>query len=142
MDYTKYEEEIKTLNNEEQEKALALAIHLELDPVTEDETEDLDTFLSQLVSTEYDPNLFEVNKQEYRVLTDEEADEAWEESLDSYIDECILPGLPKQFQQYFDTKKWKSDAKMDGRGHSLNYYDGEEYDEEVNGTTYYIYRTN
>src|SRR6185312_11257160 len=30
---------------------------------------------------------------DYRVLTDEEADEAWEESLDSYIEECITPEL-------------------------------------------------
>ena len=29
----------------------------------------------------------------------------------------------------------------DGRGHFLNSYDGEEYEEEVNGTTYYIYQS-
>lgn len=30
----------------------------------------------------------------------------------------------------------------DGRGHFISYYDGRENEEEVNGVTYYIYRTN
>lgn len=30
----------------------------------------------------------------------------------------------------------------DGRGHCISMYDGREYEEEVNGKTYYIYRTN
>lgn len=30
----------------------------------------------------------------------------------------------------------------DGRGHFISFYDGEENEEEVNGTDYYIYRTN
>lgn len=31
---------------------------------------------------------------------------------------------------------------MDGRGHIISSYDGTEYDETVEGTTYYIYRVN
>lgn len=30
----------------------------------------------------------------------------------------------------------------DGRGHFISFYDGEEWEQEVNGTTYFIYRTN
>lgn len=139
MNYSKQLEEVKTLNNPKQEKAMALAMHLKLEP---EEGQTLDDFLSQLTSTDYDQNRFEIGEQEYLVLTDSEADEAWEESLDNYIDECILPELAEPYRQYFDSEGWKEDASMDGRGHSLNHYDGSEYDQTVNGTDYYIYRTN
>lgn len=85
---------------------------------------------------------FEVNNEEYMVLTDEEADEAWEESLDSYLEECIYPELPEFTIRYFDDEAWRRDAKYDGRGHSLNHYDGSEEEETVDGETYYIYRIN
>jgi hypothetical protein len=82
---------------------------------------------------------------EYLVLTDDEADEMWDEQLDNYIDECILAELPKGVaRNYFDRAAWKRDARHDGRGHSLSSYDGNEdkiYDEE-DEETYYIYRTN
>jgi hypothetical protein len=32
---------------------------------------------------------------DYMVLTDDEADEKWEESLDNYIEECIQPEIDK-----------------------------------------------
>jgi len=87
---------------------------------------------------------------DYLVLTDEEADEKWEESLDSYIEECITPEIDKlsegagnlQYYITFDEGKWKRDARMDGRGHSLASYDGNENEETVNGQTFYIYRLN
>lgn len=88
--------------------------------------------------------------EDYRVLTDEEADEAWEESLDSYIEECIEPEIEKitegqgnlGYYITFNEEMWKRDAKMDGRGHSLSSYDGHEIEETVEGTTFYIYRIN
>ena len=40
---------------------------------------------------------------EYLVLTDDEADEMWDEQLDSYLDECVLPELPEMARNYFDT---------------------------------------
>jgi len=86
---------------------------------------------------------------DYLVLTDSEADDKWEESLDSYIEECITPELDKldtlgNLSAYikFDEEMWKRDARMDGRGHSLASYDGEENEETVNGETFYIYRIN
>ena len=88
--------------------------------------------------------------EDYRVLTDEEADEAWEESLNSYIEECITPEIDKisegagnlSYYITFDEEAWKRDARMDGRGHSLSSYDGHENEETVNGITFYIYRIN
>lgn len=79
---------------------------------------------------------------EYRILTEDEADEAWEESLDNYIEECILPEIPKTYHFYFDEKAWKRDARMDGRGHALNSYDGTEYEIKFNDAYYFIYREN
>jgi hypothetical protein len=85
---------------------------------------------------------FEHSDREYTVMTDSEADKAWDESLDSYLDECVLPDLPETARMYFDDDKWKRDAKMDGRGHSLNHYDGGEEEANINDVDYYIYRRN
>jgi hypothetical protein len=79
---------------------------------------------------------------DWLVYTDSEADDAWEESLDQYVEECILPELPASMRYYFDTEKWKDDARMDGRGHCLSGYNGHEEEQQVNGTTYYLYRQN
>jgi len=49
---------------------------------------------------------------------------------------------PRTDACYFDDEKWKRDARIDGRAHSLSRYDGNEDDQEINGVTYYIYRTN
>jgi len=78
----------------------------------------------------------------YAVMTDSEADQAWDESLDSYLDDCVLPDLPETARMYFDDEKWKRDARMDGRGHSLNHYDGGEEEANINDVDYYIYRRN
>jgi len=77
---------------------------------------------------------------DWLVYTDSEADDAWEESLDQYIEECVLPDLPANMRYYFDTEKWKNDARMDGRGHSLSGHDGVERSQTVNGTEYYLYK--
>lgn len=88
---------------------------------------------------EYDENNY---NNDYLVLTDDEANEKWEEALDSYLEECVYPELPSNMQNYFDDEAWKRDARYDGRGHSLSMYDGHENEETVNDTTYYIYRQN
>lgn len=87
-------------------------------------------------------NVYEYGNEEYEVLTDSEADSRWDEELDLYIDECILPELPDFASQYFDKRAWKNDAMMDGRGHAISRYDGEENEQTVDGTTFYIYRQN
>jgi len=94
----------------------------------------------------YDDTLLTVGNEEYRVLTDDEADEVWEEALDNYLEECVYPDLPENMVRYFDNEAWKRDARFDGRGHALSYYDGEELEETVNyrgdEDTFYIYRVN
>lgn len=95
----------------------------------------------------YDDNHFEHLEEEYLICTDDEADDLWEEDLDNYLEECIYPELSGNLANYFDEEAWKSDARFDGRGHSLSGYDGNENEETVtdkngNKETFYIYRVN
>jgi len=114
------------------EKIVALALHLQIDF---EEAQSIEV-------SSYDDCLLEYGRKEYLVYTDSEADDKWNDELENYIEECILHELPEAYRRYFDNEAWKSDAKQDGRGHSLGRYDGEENKENVLGTTYYIYRKN
>jgi hypothetical protein len=128
-DLTNYEE-LEEFDPEEvecPEKIRALADHLGINPALVEELSD---------------NRFEAQGSEYLVVNDYEADELWEEDIENFIDDCILPELPEQYQSYFDYEKFKRDAKMDGRGHSLAKYDGmerENRDPETN-ELYFIYK--
>jgi len=90
----------------------------------------------------YDRYEAQAHGRTYLVVDDAEADDLWDDYLESYIDDCLE--IPKQMKNYFDRDAWKSDARMDGRGHSLSGYDGEEHDVTVEyegeSLTYYIYR--
>jgi len=78
---------------------------------------------------------------DYLVGNDEEMDEEWDEYLENYIDDCLLCEIKDEtLKNYFDRDAWKSDAKHDGRGHSLNGYDGGEDSRTVDGEEIYIYR--
>jgi hypothetical protein len=72
----------------------------------------------------------------YAVLDDSEADVAWDAALESYLDDCV----EGSDGPYFDRKAWKRDARHDGRGHCLSSYDGNEYEIQVDGAWFYIYR--
>ena len=102
------------------EKQIALALHLECSP---DE-------LSEESYDHYGMIIYSLGSQEYSVGTDEEADSAWDQELDNYIEECIEPEVEKvavgNLSAYikFDSEMWKRDARMDGRGHALSCYDG------------------
>ena len=87
----------------------------------------------------YGLTVYTVDGKEYAVGNDSECDDAWNQSLDSYLEECIYPELKGNLANYFDDEKWKRDAKFDGRGHSLSSYDGEEI--ELGGD-FYAFRTN
>jgi hypothetical protein len=87
--------------------------------------------------------IFEHGRAEYAVGTDSEADDAWDAFLESYIDECLIPEIKDEtLKQYFDTEAWKRDARMDGRGHSLSSYDGNEDEISADDETFYLYRIN
>ena len=95
----------------------------------------------------YDENVLSCGSMEYLVVTDDETDKLWDDALESYIDECILPEMPEHLRNYFDDESWKRDARYDGRGHCLATYDGDENEEDVididgDKVTLYIYRTN
>ena len=108
-------------NPDYDEKTPALAEFLECDP-------------DEITKTTWDA--FNYGSAEYQVLTDDEADVLWDEYLDSYIDDCLE--IPESIEPYFDRDAWKSDAQMDGRGHSLSSYDGCENE----SGEFFIYRTN
>ena len=99
--------------------------------------------VSEISETQQDVFECESEPGEYLILTDDEANTAWDEELDYYIDDCILPELPEAYRSYFDSESWKRDAKIsDGRGHALSSYDAKEYEEKADGVWYYIYRVN
>jgi len=79
------------------------------------------------------------SSEEYLVLTELEAEEAWAESLESYIDE-LLTLAPEFIRSYVDTDKLEYDLRFDGRGPYLATYDGEEYESYVDGELFLIYR--
>jgi hypothetical protein len=92
----------------------------------------------------YGLEIYSLGSKEFAIGDDAEADAAWDASLESYIEQCIEPELDfdklGSLGNYvkFDREMWLRDAKMDGRGHSLSPYDGEET--EHGG--FYIYRIN
>ena len=134
--------QVKTVDKTEQEKIEALAKHL-------------DCSIDEAV----------VSMDDYLVYTDDEADEA----VHDYIKESVcffrsdfiaahaevdeevikklqelhensnnaIKSLIKDFDHFVDDA-----ICADGRGHFLSSYDGEENEINVNGNTYYIYRTN
>lgn len=126
---------MNTDNTDNEEKKLALAKHLECEP---DE-------LTEESSDHYGMAIYSLGSQEYSVGTDDEADSAWDQELDNYIEECIEPELEKvavgNLAAYikFDSEMWKRDARHDGRGHTLSRYDGEEI--ELDGNLF-AYRLN
>lgn len=116
------------------EPARALALGKELDLTLEECIND--------ITEGSDGETYEHGREEYRVLTDSEADQANDECIENYIDDCILPELPDFAKNYFDNEAFRRDALVDGRGHNLAGYDGHENYQTVDSETYYIYRTN
>ena len=74
----------------------------------------------------------------FKVLTDDEATKAFEDSVESSVDDTIAE-LPDHLQRYFDREEYIYD-NFDDRGAQLSTYDGREHEVSINGTTYYIYK--
>lgn len=113
------------LSDDELDRMTALARHLNVN-------------ISEIEGVTYDDTVFEAEGRTYLVVTDVEADDLWDKDLDNYIDDCLE--IPAQIEPYFDRDAWKRDAKMDGRGHSLGRYDGNEHFAKGVDETYFIYR--
>ena len=77
-------------------------------------------------------------ERDYKVFTDDEAQKEFNEKVELSVD-CVMSEIPEHLRQYFDEDSYISDNYND-RGTELSYYDGCEYTESVNGTTYYIYK--
>jgi len=76
----------------------------------------------------------------YLVLTNDEANQKWEESLNDYIIEVMMPDPAAPIPAYFNAETWKRDARAEGRGAFIARYDGVEHGEDVSSTEFYIYR--
>jgi tetratricopeptide (TPR) repeat protein len=121
---------IAELREDYDEAVLALADELGEDPAD----------LTEERHTVYGLTVYSIGRAEYAVGTDAEADEAWDQALDSYLDECgVLDNIPENLRQYFNRDAWKRDARFDGRGHALASYDGDEL--ELAGD-FYAFRIN
>ena len=107
-------------------KYLALVSKLGVDALDADETS-------------YDDCVFETGAGEYMVLTESEKETRWDDCLDSYLDDGCVEGADSH---YFDREAWKRDARMDGAGHALSGYDGNEYEQNVFDDWFFIFRTN
>jgi hypothetical protein len=93
---------------------------------------------NDLSDIEINDNRVTVQGNDYLAGNDDEMNEEWDINLENYIDDCLE--IPENMERYFDREAWKEDAKQDGRGHSLNSYDGGEEEEKINGTYYYAYK--
>ena len=86
----------------------------------------------------YGLKVIESDSGEFAIGSDDEADDAWDEVLDNYLEDFIYPEIPQSIKYYFNDEAWKTDAKYDGRGHFLSAYNGE----EISIGWIYAYRLN
>lgn len=121
-------EELFTFSNIDYVWALAKHLDLNIDDLEEIEVED--------------GNYISYKDNRYIVCTDKEADKLERERLESIIDECYLPYIPEDIryivENHLDIEGWIDDWSGH-RGENLNTTDGREYEQEINGVTYYIY---
>lgn len=85
---------------------------------------------------------FNCNGEQYRVLTDIEADEQYSSDIDEAYESQVLYEVPKHLHDYINEEDWRFDYSNDNtRGQVLAWYDGCEYENRWAGTDFYIYRT-
>ncbi|MEK6880344.1 MAG: hypothetical protein AABY22_12080 [Nanoarchaeota archaeon] len=127
------DEEVLELLDKYNEPKKVLALAKQLDLTLSETLNDIE---------EESDEIFKYGEKEFFVLTNDEADTKNEEYIDNYIDESILHELPQRYQIYFDNEAFKRDARIDGRGHNLAGYDGNEEEQYIESEWFYIYRTN
>jgi hypothetical protein len=86
----------------------------------------------------YDEAVSAIDSYDWRVLTDQEAtDLAWDYT-ETYVDDALRE-IPDHLHHYFNADEYRED-QMNDRGAILASYNGEEREQEVNGTIYYLYK--
>lgn len=77
---------------------------------------------------------------EYLVMTDSEADQWEQDWLERTFEEQTYD-VPDDLKRFMDVDKFVREYSGN-RGENISGYDGQEYEQEFEGETYYIYRTN
>ena len=76
---------------------------------------------------------------DYKVLTDDEADDTLKAYAQNYYDDIIESEIPLYLKSYFDEYRWISDYIAEAnRGEALS-SDGYEHEYQLLGQTFYIY---
>lgn len=117
-----------------EEKKFAVWYYFDYNP---DIIEDIDLL-------DIDIDEIKINGCNLLVLAEDEADNAFENYMRNYIDECVLNQIPENLHRYFNEEEFIEDTKsMDGRG-VLACYDGYEVGPcnfgDGFGNNIYIYR--
>lgn len=115
----------------------------EILPNTIDGDEDYERILALMEYTgnDWDSCNYDLDKDIYKVMTDDEATDACERILKDRIADEVLNDIPQHLRQYFDTEQYLSDCISNiDREAELASYDGDEHSESIDGTTYYIYK--
>ena len=102
--------------------------------------EDTIVALMQHTGDSYEECEYAISRNYWLILTDEEADEHCKQYAEDALDDALY-NVDKSLRYYFDEDRYIEDYLESGRGAILAGYNGEEYEETVNGTTYYLYRT-
>lgn len=97
--------------------------------------------LEELLEVETEDDMhYVIQGMNYIVATDSEADYLRNESMDSYIEDCVLPEIPERFREYFDSESLKEDSEDDWRWNQLATYDWYENEYTFDGETFYLYK--
>lgn len=138
-------------------RTAALALHLTLTGGDLDQIEDT-----------YQENLFQAEGEEWLVLTDDEADQLCSDQIketiwafkSSFLEGYVPEGVDADTLRIIQEKCEDANPALlrligsnldqliedamgcDGRGHFLSGYDGDEYEQEFAGQTWFLYRLN
>lgn len=104
---------------------------------------EFDTAIIKAINDEYGVEVWDEKYTEFEVGTDTEADLAYDDAMDNLFEDVAMIDVPENMQFYIDKEAWMRDARINTwRGQELNCYDGKELEADVNGETFYIFRTN
>ena len=122
----------------EEEIALLYYLHTE-----ENETEEWFDDLNDTERTHYgEGSVIEQGNAEYAVISDDNVEIAFDNAIDDYVDEFVLPKIPAAYSRYFDLEAFTKDCHHDGLGHTLSSYDGGDNEVTIDGKLWHVFRLN